>query len=475
VVCLTATAAPRVAQDICKAFDIDEAGLFRTSTYRPNLHLLAESGKTKAELNPRLCKFLKENPGPSIVYVTLQKQTEELALMLTRNGFKAKSFHAGMDAPSKARIQEDFMRRNDLIIVATIAFGMGIDKTNIRNVVHYNIPSSLESYSQEIGRAGRDGAISKCMFYVCGEDLHLREMFARGDLPSKESVRGVIGDIFDRTTRGLPIGGEIKRSLITQGKDFDIRATTLANIYAQLELTHDLIRATTPMYTKYTFKGSGEYSKRINSDKSPEAHAIRQNATKASTLFHIDIDAAANQFKVPRTDLIRKLNDLNETGVLELKPSGVLNVYKVTNTPPKTPGEIENLTKSIYDVMAKREKEALLRTEQMLALITGKACFTKALAEHFGDSLPDDKKECGHCTWCMTHVAVVQQIPDPVPFNDGRFKAILNSIPARDDARLLARIGFGITSPRSTAMKLGRDPIFGSMDDHNFEVHPVCR
>ncbi|TVY22595.1 ATP-dependent DNA helicase [Lachnellula hyalina] len=471
VVCLTATATPRVAQDICKAFNIDEkVGLFRTSTYRSNLQLLAESGLTKKELYPRLCKFLEENPGPSIVYVTLQKQTEELAAELTRKGFKAKSFHAGMDTSVKTMIQEDFMRRNDLIIVATIAFGMGIDKANIRNVVHYNIPSSLESYSQEIGRAGRDGKTSKCMFYVCGEDLHLREIFARGDLPSKESVRGVIGDIFDSTTMSLPIGGEIKRSLYTQGKDYDIRATTLSNIYAQLELTHGLIRATTPMYTKYTFTPGAQYKSKIESDKSPGAIAINAFAKKASKLWHVDVDAAAVRYQIPRTDIVRKLNDLNESRAIELKPAGVINVFKIVKAPPKSPTEIDMITKSIHEIMVKREQEALVRTDQMLQLITGEACFTRVLAQHFGDDLPDDKEECGHCTWCMTHLAVKQQVAPPLMFNYAAFKAVLDKVPDRDDARFLARVAFGITSPRSTAMKLGRDPVFGSLDDHAFIV-----
>lgn len=126
VVCLTATATPRVARDICKAFDIDESeGLFRTSTYRPNLQLLAESGKTKKELYPSLFEFLKKNQGATIVYVTLQKQTEDLAAELRPKGFNARSFHAGMDTGTKTRLQDEFMKSDDLVIVATIAFGMG--------------------------------------------------------------------------------------------------------------------------------------------------------------------------------------------------------------------------------------------------------------------------------------------------------------------------------------------------------------
>jgi len=92
--------------------------------------------------------FLQANPGPSIVYVTIQKHTEELASILRSRGFKARAFHAGLETLQKTQIQNEFMKSDDLVIVATIAFGMGIDKENIRNVVHFNIPSSLESYSQ---------------------------------------------------------------------------------------------------------------------------------------------------------------------------------------------------------------------------------------------------------------------------------------------------------------------------------------
>jgi RecQ family ATP-dependent DNA helicase len=120
VVCLTATATPKVAKDIREAFDIDETGLFRTSSYRSNLQLLAESAATKQNLYPKLFSFLTKNPGPTIIYVTLQKQTEALASNLRKQGFKAQSFHAGMQIADKIRIQDNFMAQNDLIIVATV-------------------------------------------------------------------------------------------------------------------------------------------------------------------------------------------------------------------------------------------------------------------------------------------------------------------------------------------------------------------
>jgi hypothetical protein len=224
------------------------------------------------------------------------------------------------------------------------------------------------------------------------------------------------------------------------------------------------------MYTKYSFKASSSYNSALTSDKSAAAAAITKYSRKASTLYHIDVDSAANILRMPRVDIIRKLNDWDESGVIELKPGGVLNVYKITQPLPRTGPAIEKLVDQIYEVKEKREQEALDRTDQMLNLITDKACFSRALARHFGDDLPDGKSECGHCNFCMTREAVEAQVVPPVKFNFPAFKAILSEVPDRDDPRFLARIAFGITSPRATSMKLSRHPIFGSMADHSFMV-----
>lgn len=473
VVCLTATATPRVAEDICKAFGIDKSGLFRTTTYRPNLRLIAESSNDKQVLYDKLYSFLRKNPGPSIIYVTLQKQTEALAEDLVDQGFMARSFHAGMATADKVKLQEDFMTEANLIIVATIAFGMGIDKPNVRNVVHFNIPNSVESYSQEIGRAGRDGKLSNCLFYVCGQDLYLREVFARGDLPSKESLRKLLKDIFRPTNIQLAIGKTFEVSHLAQGKDFDIRANTLNNVYAQLELRYGLIRATTPIYTDYSYKACGSYGQVLKEDSSAAAAAIKAFAQIGRSIYKIDINAAAISGKISRPDLIHKLNDWNELQHIELKVSGVRNVYRVAKKLPSVPSEVETIADDLYAYMEEREQQALDRTEQVLSFITARHCFCKALAQHFGDELSDGKTECGHCTWCETRTPVSKPIMPKVEFNVQQFGRVLAAVPDRHDPRLLARVAFGITSPRVTALKLqreGPDAIVGSMADHGFEV-----
>ncbi|KAI5364055.1 putative helicase, P-loop containing nucleoside triphosphate hydrolase [Septoria linicola] len=463
VVCLTATATPTVAADVCKAFDIDQHGLFRTSTYRSNLKLKAMSFQTKNESYPVLESLLKKHPGSTIIYVTTQKQTEELAVRLRQRKFKAEAFHAGMKAEDKTAIQEKFMASSELIIVATIAFGMGIDKADIRNVFHYDIPRSLEGYSQEIGRAGRDGLDSQCVLFLCAEDLHLRESFARGDLPSKSSVFALLQSIFSITASKDP-QPTIEASSYTLSKEFDIKMTTLGNIYAQLELQFGLLRATTPKYTKYRYKIKQSTAR----DKTPAANAIHASARTAKTWTDIDVEVAARKSGVPRADVVRKLNNWNDNRLIELEPSGVINVFRVMKGWPPSPAEARRLTDALYKDLELREQQDLGRMKQVMDLITGDTCFARVLTTHFGDTLPDNAQECGHCTWCETK-ASVPKVSMPKKFWDpAAFDKILDVVEARDDPRYLARIAFGIHSPRVTVDKLGKSPVFGSMEDHDF-------
>ncbi|KAI7311156.1 ATP-dependent DNA helicase [Hortaea werneckii] len=385
VVCLTATATPVVADDICKQFGVSTDGLFRTPTFRPNLKLMAES-------------FTHEDYK--------KKDSEKLVRSLRDAGFDAEHFHASVERQKKIDTQESFMASDSKIIVATIAFGMGIDKANIRNVVHYVLPKSLEGYSQEVGRAGRDGKQSYCLAMICGEDMQLLESFAVGDLPSKKSVLRLLHEIFSSEMTNQ---GTIETRLYRQERNYDIKRTVLKNIYAQLELRFNLLREITPKYTSYD-------------------------------------------------------------GKIELQHSGVVNVYRLIRPLPTTKEEKDQIINDVYADLESREGQDLDRIDDVVSLLTGTKCFARALAEHFGDSLPEGKAECGECTWCETHIPRHMNKPAPRRFNVGLFDQVLRIIPDRDDPRYLARVAFGIGSPRVTAARLGRHPVFGSMEDHDFGV-----
>ncbi|PHH91984.1 hypothetical protein CDD83_9431 [Cordyceps sp. RAO-2017] len=470
VICLTATATPKVADDVCKAFNVDSSCVFRTSPYRPNLHLYAESVEQKQDKYEKAFEFLRTHPGPTLIYVTLQAQSESLARDLTRQGFRAEAFHAGMKAEVKQQIQEDFMASKIPIVCATIAFGMGIDKQDIRNIIHWDIPSTVEEYTQQIGRAGRDGKESHCMLYICHEDFYIRENFARGDLPSRTSLKALLEDIFDEDAVQLPVDGVINANLNAQSKDFDIRSSPLSIIYAALELRFGLIRAITPEYTQYSFEATTKYYPSLKADDSEEGKAIFSNARKAAKYHHIDLSAIAKATGLLRADLVRKLNQLEDRDCIKLKASGIEHRYRILKPLPSTNDAIVKLVDELYADLESREEEAMRRVRQMADLVTGAKCFALALAENFGMTLPDGKGGCGHCTFCLTGSPVVLPPKPSKVVDKAAIERILEACDVRDDPRFLARVAFGIKSPRVTRLKLDRSPVFRSLADHDFKT-----
>ncbi|ETS78574.1 hypothetical protein PFICI_10636 [Pestalotiopsis fici W106-1] len=469
VICLTATATPRVMDDICQAFAIDKPFVFRTSPYRSNLQLLAESTLTKQDKYPKLFQFLNDHPGPTLVYVTLQKQAEDMARDLTKQGFEAEAFHAGMDAKKKAKIQERFMASKLRIVVATIAFGMGVDKSNIRNIVNWDLPSTVEEYSQQVGRAGRDGLPSTCLMYVCPDDFYIRENFARGDLPSKLAVRAALEDVFTSEVSHEFEGNVLKLGHSELSRTHDIRMSPLAVLFATLELRFGLLRAITPEYTSWKFKDRGAYVPISQQDRSPAAKAIVSYSKKALTLYHFNPKEAMAATGILRSDLMNKINEWHNRGAIELNASGVVNRYRILDQLPSNDVEIDALTEELYADMQNREKDALNRMQQVVNLVTGRQCFAFALAEHFGMGLPSGKNSCGHCTFCMTKQPVIlpnKTIP-PVDFEG--IKEVLAACDVRDDPRFLARVAFGIKSPRVTSLKLANNPVFGSLIEQPFD------
>jgi ATP-dependent DNA helicase RecQ len=178
VIALTATATPKVQLDIQKNLGMLEANMYKSSFNRPNLYY---DIRPKVNVNKEIIKYVKQNPGKSgIIYCLSRKKVEEIAEALKVNGVKAEPYHAGMDAKERAKVQDGFLMEDLNVIVATIAFGMGIDKPDVRFVIHHDIPKSLESYYQETGRAGRDGGEGNCVTFYSYDDISKLEKFLKG-------------------------------------------------------------------------------------------------------------------------------------------------------------------------------------------------------------------------------------------------------------------------------------------------------
>jgi ATP-dependent DNA helicase RecQ len=187
VIALTATATDKVRTDIKRSLGIADAHEFKSSFNRPNLYYEVRP-KTK-DVDKQIIMFIKQHPGKSgIIYCLARKKVEELAEILKANDIKAAAYHAGLDSSTRSKTQDDFLMENIDVIVATIAFGMGIDKPDVRFVIHYDIPKSLEGYYQETGRAGRDGGEGKCIAFYAKKDLKKLEKFMEGKPVAEQDI-----------------------------------------------------------------------------------------------------------------------------------------------------------------------------------------------------------------------------------------------------------------------------------------------
>ena len=216
LIALTATATPKVQSDILKNLRIQDAQVFKSSFNRPNLYYEV---RDKVEPEKDMIRFIRQNAGKSgIVYCLSRKKVEEMAQMLSINGIKALPYHAGLDAKTRAENQDKFLSEEIDVIVATIAFGMGIDKPDVRFVIHYDIPKSIEGYYQETGRAGRDGQEGQCITYYSYKDIQKLEKFMQG----KPVAEQEIGKQLLRETVAYAESSQCRRRLLLNyfGEDY---------------------------------------------------------------------------------------------------------------------------------------------------------------------------------------------------------------------------------------------------------------
>jgi ATP-dependent DNA helicase RecQ len=453
---LTATATPQVLVDVCHGFAIEPACAVRTGFYRPNLTVLTTPVRA-AERDALLEERLRTRPpGPTIVYVTLQRTAEEVAGRLAQAGFPARAYHAGMEDAERVAVQEWFAPSERAVVVATIAFGMGIDKANIRAVYHYNLPKSLENFSQEIGRAGRDGLPSTCEMFACPDDLNQLENFAYGDTPGFEAVRGVVREVFS-------LSDEFDVSLHDLANEHDVKPLVAGTLLTYLELD-GYLEAGTPFYGRYEFKPlatSAEILRRFEGERRDFLAKVLRQSVKAKVWFHIDLERAAAATGSPRDRVVRALDYLAEQGLLEVKAGEVRNRFRRLKSPP----DVDALARELHRRALDREAREIARLNQVVELVGHDGCQVSRLGEHFGEPLP---QPCGHCSWCLRggKAAPLPERPkvaiDPALWP--RALELRQQFPdALAEPRSLVRFLCGLSSPRLRGKKLRESPLCGAL------------
>jgi ATP-dependent DNA helicase RecQ len=461
VLTLTATATPAVARDICRAFSIAPEAHVHTGFYRPNLFLRVTACASPERISVLIERLRARSLGPTIVYVTLQKTAEYVAATLLAAGFTAEAYHAGMEAEVREAVQNRFMASDRAIVVATIAFGMGIDKANIRAVYHYNLPKSVENYAQEIGRAGRDGAASQCEILAAAEDLTVLENFTYGDTPTPEALRDLLkellasraaGEVFDISTYEL-------------SARHDIRPLVVSTALTYLELD-GLIAATAPFYTTYQWKflrAPGEILARFDAERRAFLEGLFALAKVGRVWNSVVLAEAVEALGGERDRVVKALTFLEEKGDLELQVAGVRQGYRVV----RVPEDLAAVWHELRRRFSVRESSDIARVAAVAGLVGGEGCLVRRLLAYFGE---DHGRDCGHCGLCAGDArAVLERGAAAVPFTADELRGLRAEHPrALSGARPLARFCCGLSSPALATAKLTRHPRFGAAGEAPF-------
>jgi len=459
---LTATATPQVSENICQVFAIESRDHVQTGFYRPNLSLHVTPCESK-EKDQLLYQRLSSQPNQgTIVYVTLQKTAESVAEKLVKQGINAQSYHAGMKSDNRSAIQEAFMSGETSVIVATIAFGMGIDKSDIRAVYHYNLPKSLENYVQEVGRAGRDGLPSSCEMFISADDCTTLLNFTYGDTPSRRVIESVLSHLLNREQ-------EFQLNAYQVSNTYDIRPLVLNTLLTYLELD-GFIQHLGAQYETYQWKWIEEEESILNrfqGERSQFLEKLFQVISRGRIWCKIDCEVAVEQTGEPRERIVKALTYFEEQGWIELKTSGVRQRYRTLKHLDDQSGLIDDYTGRFE----RREQQDERRLAQVIDLVEKPGCIPGALLTYFGEDL---EQPCNQCSDCLGQVTAPLQKSNILSWTEQHDQKVRSTIDqyysVLKDARAIARLLCGLSSPSISKARLSRKPEYGSLDVFPFKV-----
>ncbi|QZT39017.1 RecQ family ATP-dependent DNA helicase [Halosquirtibacter xylanolyticus] len=404
VLLLTATAPKVVQKDIIKKFNISSEDVISTGFYRDNLNINIQGTSIEDKIE-HIDQLISIDPkAPTIIYVTLQDSAVKVATKLVEKGYCARPYHAGLSNDLRRETQELFMKGQVDIIVATIAFGMGIDKSDIRRVIHYDLPKSLEGLSQEIGRAGRDGHKSECTILGNLDHIQTLENFVYGDTPDPKSLEDLVNDILEKEPTW-------EANIYQTSIRYNIRQLPLKTALVYLEAL-GVLSPTHSYYSEYRFKSRispQEVASHFSGERMKFVKDIFTYSDKARIWYNVDFDKIAKGSpQATRERVVNALDYFVEKQWIDLETKKMMEVYRVT--PPQNHSKLE-LIEHLYQLFKNKEKGEIFRINQVIDLICSNSCFYHQLTQYFGQETSWEK--CGHCSNCKgTTITIPDRVTD---------------------------------------------------------------
>lgn len=466
-IALTATATDAVRRDIIEQLDLPKPKTFITGFARPNLFYQVASPRSERDKVDRLLRFLQATPGSGIVYASTRKKTEEVAQTIAaKMGRSTTAYHAGLPPDQRRTAQEAFMNDRVEIVVATTAFGMGIDKPDVRFVVHYNLPGSLEAYYQEAGRAGRDGRPSRCLLLYNPSDRYVQEFFIESAFPA----RGIVAQVYDclRKVEGDPI--ELTQQEIKERLGLPIGAEGVGTCEQLLESAGVLERLVA---------SENRAAVRLDSDLPTLVDLLPKQATTRRRALHaVERLVGARRHEMvffhPR-DLLRGTEIDQATLVYALRELNKLEAF--TYVPPFRGRAIRMLRRDLafadldidFDSLERRKAAEYAKLRRVMHYATTSRCRHQEILRYFGDEATGPCRHCDNCHRRGPETAPAGDEPEPVDEALKRVVRITLSGVARTQIQvpvscgkvLIAQMLCGSGSARLPKLGLDRLSTFG--------------
>ena len=495
VLLLTATATKKVKEDMAARFAIAPTSIIQTGFYRPNLNLFVRP-VLEPNKNQALIDEIQKQQGAGIVYVTLQNSAEDVARFLQQQGFAAKAYHAGLNSEVRQGIQQDFMSNKIQVVVATIAFGMGIDKSDIRFVIHYDLPKSIENYSQEIGRGGRDGEAANCTVLANLDGLVTIENFVYGDTPDKSAIERVIDDIKlqapaeqNRAKQVTPKQDRAQQYTTNQNDSLinaenkvyqwetqinslssasNIRQLPLKTLLVQLELAN-VIRPLFAYFAEYKFRFLSDKATILglfSEERARFLDAVFSHSNMKKVWGVVDFDSIYQHYGAERSRVVAALEYLHEHNHIELASRLITDVYRVNNELLQD-GDLAN---KLAHYFSENERKEVERIAALVSFFEQDTCLSHNLSAYFDDT--QAPKACGHCSVCQGKVAKLNySSPIPIPDRE-QISEAMTALEAHLSGKfegpitpsIYCRFLTGMTMPLFSRLKIRQVKGFGSLE-----------